>query len=153
MSTKYEDANLILRLYELRREEVMRKARRWFIGFTPESTEDFQKVFADPESSAYFRMVTSYWDMAASFVNNGAIDTQMFHDANLEHFAVMSKVEPFLPQLRQMWNMPRYLGHLEKLVMGVPDAKERLAQIRERMKARQQQQQAARPEASQASAS
>src|SRR5215208_4820015 len=82
MSDKTESANLILKLYDLRREEVMRKARNWFVGeFHPGSIQDIASA-AMGEHSAYYRMVTSYWDMACSLVNNGAIDEQMFNDAN-----------------------------------------------------------------------
>lgn len=135
MDHKHESANLILKLYELRREEVMRQARKWFIGFNPESLEDFQKVFADMQTSAYYRMVTTYWDMAASLVNNGAIDEQMFNDANLEHAAIFSKLHPFIDQLRTSSNMPNYLRHLEQVVMRLPDAEARLQGMRERFKA------------------
>ena len=133
MGTKYEDANLILKLYELRREDVMRKARDWFFMFNPESVQDITAA-AMGEHSAYYRMVTTYWDMAASFVNHGAIDAQMFTDANGEHLAVFAKLEPFLADIRAVSGMPQYLQHLEKLVMGMPDAKERLTAMRERMK-------------------
>ena len=134
MGTKYEDANLILKLYELRREEVMRKARDWFfLQFNPGSVQDITAA-AMGEHSAYYRMVTTYWDMAASFVNHGAIDAQMFNDANGEHLAVFAKLEPFLEEIRTISGMPQYLQHLEKLVMGMPDAKERLTAMRERMK-------------------
>lgn len=134
MSEKYEDANLILKLYDLRREETMRKARNWFFGeFYPESVQDFTNVIRG-ERSAYYRMVTTYWDMAASFVNNGAIDEKMFNDANGEHLGVFAKIEPFLAELRSMYGSPEYLQHLEQLVMRMPDAKARLAQIRERIK-------------------
>ena len=79
-------------------------------------------------------MVTTYWDMAASFVNNGAIDEKMFNDANGEHLGVFAKIEPFLAELRSMYGSPEYLQHLEQLVMRMPDAKARLAQIRARIK-------------------
>ena len=134
MDTKYEDANLILKLYELRREEVMRKARDWFLmQFNPGSIEDFTAVMMS-DKGAYFRMVTSYWDMAASFVNHGAIDEQMFTDANGEHMVVFAKVEPFLAEMRTMSGSPQYLQNLEKLVMRKPDARESLTALRERMK-------------------
>ncbi len=71
--SKQEDANLIIKLYDLRRETVMREARTWFFTFNPESIQDFIDVITS-DKSAYYRMVVSYWDMAASFVNNGAID-------------------------------------------------------------------------------
>ncbi|MEJ7617554.1 MAG: hypothetical protein WKF30_11460 [Pyrinomonadaceae bacterium] len=88
---KQESANLILKLYELRREEVLRQARSWFMGFTPASLEDFQQVSADMQTGAYYRMVTTYWDMAASLVNNGAIDEQMFNDANMDMWRFLAK--------------------------------------------------------------
>ena len=134
MSEKYEDANLILKLYELRREEVMRKARQWMIGFMPQSVDDIFTTLMDEQANAYFRMVTSYWDMAASFVNHGALDEQMFFDANGECLVVFAKIEPFLEEIRSTSGMPQYLQHLEQLVMRLPDAQERLSGIRERMK-------------------
>ena len=70
---KYEDADLILKLYDLRREETMRKARNWMAMFNPESAQEIVAA-ASGEHNAYLRMVMSYWDMAASLVNNGAID-------------------------------------------------------------------------------
>jgi hypothetical protein len=73
--------------------------------------------------------------MAASFVNRGAIDEQMFNDANVEHIAVFAKVEPFIEDLRAMSKMPQYLRNLEQLVTRLPNAKEVLANIREQMQA------------------
>ncbi|HEX8749253.1 MAG TPA: hypothetical protein VF717_18900 [Pyrinomonadaceae bacterium] len=134
MSDKTESANLILKLYELRREEVMRQARNWFtMEFHPGSVQDIQAV-AMGERSPYFRMVTTYWDMACSFVLNGAIDVQMFNDANGEHLAVYSKIEPFIQELRQVSGMPNYMQNLERVVMNMPDARERMTRFREMLK-------------------
>ncbi|HEX8144813.1 MAG TPA: DUF4760 domain-containing protein [Pyrinomonadaceae bacterium] len=134
MSTKHEDANLILRLYELRREEVMRKARNWFIGeFHPGSLKEIEAAVMG-EHSAYYRMVTTYWDMAASLVNNGAIDEQMFNDANGEHIAVYAKIEPFINEIRAVPGREQYLQHLEKVVMRIPNASEKMSAFRERIK-------------------
>jgi hypothetical protein len=133
MSEKYESATLILKLYEARREETMRKARDWFVTFLPNNPQEVSAVFLGPHS-AYFRMVTTYWDMASSFVNNGAIDEQMFNDANLEHVAVFAKIEPFIGELRSTYNSPEYLKNLEQLVMRRPRAKELLATIRDRFR-------------------
>jgi hypothetical protein len=80
----------ILKLYELRREEKMRQARDWFFGFNPSSAEEISAVFFGPHS-AHYRMVTSYRDMAASFVNGGAIDERMFNDTTSEHVMVFAK--------------------------------------------------------------
>ena len=131
--SKHHDADLILKLYDLRREEVMRTARTWFFTFNPKSIEDFVDVMTG-DNSAYYRMVVSYWDMAASLVNNEAIDEQMFNDANGEHLFVFAKVEPFLSELRAMYKSPQYLEHLEKVVRRIPNIDERLANMRERMK-------------------
>ena len=130
MPDKEKSAELILKLYELRREEVMRQARNWYFTFNPESAEDITAV-ARGGHSAYYRMVTSYWDMACSFVNHGAIDEQMFNDANGEQNFVFAKIQPFIAQLREMSNNPAYLAHLEKLVMRQPEAATRLAHLRE----------------------
>jgi len=131
---KTESADLLLKLYETRREPVMREARNWMITFFPESVEDFMKTMVDEKSSAYYRMVVSYWDMAASFVNHGAIDEEMFNDVNGEHIMVFSKIEPFLKELREKFNNPKMVANLEKLIMRMPEAKEMLATRREMMK-------------------
>ena len=134
MTDSSESANLILKLYELRREEVMRAARSWFVmEFHPGSAEDVSAA-ALGERSAYYRMVTSYWDMAASLVVNGAIDEQMFNDANGEHVAVYSKIAPFITEVRELSGRPTYMQHLEKIVMNMPDAAARMTSIREMLK-------------------
>jgi len=132
MSTKAESAELILKLYDLRREEKMRQARQWMEQFNPESAEDIVNAVMG-EHSAFYRMAVSYWDMAASLVNNGAIDEQMFNDANGEHFFYYAKFEPFIEELRATLGTQTWV-HLEQLVMRSPNAKERLAKMREMSK-------------------
>ncbi len=133
-SVPYQSADLILKLYDLRREARMREARTWFIGFTPDSTDDILTTLRGAHS-ADFRMVATYWDMAASLVLNGAIDEQMFHDANGEHIAVFAKVAPFVAEYREKTGLPHYLKQLETLVMRLPNATERLTATRERLRA------------------
>lgn len=134
-STPYESATLLIRLYELRREPTMREARAWFASkFNPASLDELLQAVRGP-NSAYFRMVTSYWDMAASFVLNGAIDDKMFTDANGEHIIVFAKLEPFLAEYRAQMGNPAYYASLEQLVLRTPGAKERLAGLRERFRA------------------
>ena len=132
MSDKSQDVANILKLFELRREEGIRRARKWyFTEFDPESAEDVSKIFGSGhDGSAYYRMITSYWEMAASFVNNGGIDEKMFLDANGEHIGVFSKIEPFIEEIRQMTGMPDYLRHLETLVRKTPNAEARLKRLR-----------------------
>src|SRR5256885_14317397 len=84
MSTPVESANLILKLFELRRESVMRQARAWFSGdFNPTTTEEFLAFVSGP-NNAWFRMVVGYWDMAASLVQFKAIDQDMFNATRSE---------------------------------------------------------------------
>src|SRR6266508_1870478 len=130
---KQADADLILKLYDLRREKVMREARNWFFTFNPTSAADYMEAIMG-EHSGYLRMVISYWDMAASLVNNGAVDEQMFNDANGEHLFIFAKIEPILEELRQQWNAPDMLKHFETLVRRVPESDKKLADIRERIK-------------------
>ncbi|MBM4186157.1 MAG: hypothetical protein FJ206_02490 [Gemmatimonadetes bacterium] len=126
MISKADSANLILRLYELRRDPALRDARDWFVTrFHPRSAQEVFSVWMGPNSAQY-RMVTTYWDMAASLVNHGAIDPAMFHDANTEHNGVFAKLQPFLTELRRRSGLPDYLANLERLVLAQPDAEGRL---------------------------
>jgi hypothetical protein len=133
MPTPFESAQLILSLYETRREETMRKARDFFFGFDPQTFDEMLAGMMGPQG-AYVRMVIGYWDMAASFVENGAIDRKMFLDANGEFIFVFIKIEPFIAKLREMFSNPGFAAHLESLIMSMPNAQERLASTRERMK-------------------
>jgi len=131
--SKQEEAGLILKLYELRREETMRKARDWYFReFNPQSMADFNTAMLG-EHSGYLRMVVSYWDMAAALVNNGAISLELFNDSNSEHMAVFSKIEPLLSEIRAF--APQFALNVEKLIDATPDGRKRVASIRERMKA------------------
>jgi hypothetical protein len=133
MATPVDSANLILKLYELRREPVMREARNTMLTFDPRSAEDYMAAMGGPES-AHIRMVVSYWEMAASFVVNGAIDANMFDEANGEHMLVFGKIEPFLPQLRQATGSPNMLKSLEKVCTAAPGGLERVRAMAERIR-------------------
>ena len=136
MGTKQEDVNILLRLYEMRREETMRQARDWFTtDFNPQSTQDIYDILVSEHSPKY-RMVSTYWDMACAFVNHGAIDEQLFNDVNSEHVAVYAKLQPFLAEFRAATGTPWYLKHLEELVTRMPDSEERIATLRRFMKRR-----------------
>jgi hypothetical protein len=132
-----EDAKLILNLYELRREPTMRKARDWVVlGFHPQSPEDIWKLFSDtdhPEYNAYFRMVTSYWDMAAALVNKGALDSDLFFETCGELLGIWSKVEDLHPQLSSPQMMgPGFMANVKKFIDSRPEAPERVAFIKQR---------------------
>lgn len=134
MSKEAKSADLILKLYDLRREATMREARNWMFGFNPTSAEDIGKTMMDPEVGAYLRMVLSYWDMAAALVNHGAIDAKMFNDTNGEHIGVYAKIAPFIAELRAQWEMPEAFENLEKVIMNRPDGAERVKKTQEWMK-------------------
>ena len=139
MSSEYESADLIIKLYELRREEKLRTAREWYTkDFQPASAQDVLNTLRG-EHSAYFRMVTSYWEMAASFVNHGAIDWKMFMDANPgEPVNVFVKLYPYLDELRSMfvskYDDAQAFQHLEQVIMQLPHAKEQLEERIEQFK-------------------
>lgn len=129
-----EEAGLILQLYDLRREETMRKARNWYFGeFHPQSLNDFKSAMFG-EHSGHLRMVVSYWDMAAALVNKGAIDLGLFNDANGEQIGVFAKIEPILPEIRKAF-APQFAVNLEKLIDATPDGRKRVTETRERMMA------------------
>ncbi len=132
MPTPFESAQLILSLYQTRREETMRKARDFFFVFNPQNFDEMLAGMMGPRGGLV-RMVVSYWDMAASFVENGAIDRKMFLDSNSEFIMVYAKVEPFLAQLREMFN-PSFAAHLESLTKSMPNAQDRIESTRQRIK-------------------
>jgi len=132
--SKQEEAGLILKLYELRREDAMRKARDWYFReFNPQSIDDFNNAMFG-EHSGHLRMVVSYWDMAAALVNNGAIGLELFNDSNGEQIGIFSKIEPFLAEIRAAYG-PQFAANFERLIDATPDGRKRTAGARERMKA------------------
>ncbi|HXA17143.1 MAG TPA: hypothetical protein VN380_09140 [Thermoanaerobaculia bacterium] len=134
MPTPYESAKLILQIFEMRRETVIREARLWFVrDFNPETIDDFKAALAGPHNP-HMRMVVGYWDMACSLVNHDAIDRQMFLDANGEIFATFAKIHLLLPEIRQV-SGPGFGKHLEQVVMSAPGIEERLEMLRQRFRA------------------
>jgi hypothetical protein len=132
--SKQEEAGLILKLYDLRREEKMRNARDWYFrDFNPQSFADFNTAMFG-ENGAYLRMVLSYWEMASALVKNGAVSLELFSDSNGEHIGVFSKIEPLLGEIRAALG-PQFAVHFEKLIDATPDGRKRVAEARERMKA------------------
>jgi hypothetical protein len=132
-----EDAKIIMRLYDLRREPEMRKARAWFASFVPRSADDVIQVIngVPPQENAWFRQVSSYWDMAASFVLRGVLSEELFVDNSGEMFFVLGKVYPFLKEIREKTKTP-YLQRVEKVATGSKDARERLQAMAKRAEAR-----------------
>src|SRR5689334_21137531 len=134
VTTPASSADLILKLYELRREKKLRKARQWFAACPFHSVDDVVEA-ARGKDNAYFRMVISYWDMVAALVLHGAIDAAMFHDAGNEHVYVWAKIEPYLAEFRARVNQPTYAHKLERLIAAMPDGKERVSSMQARQRA------------------
>ena len=128
MDTKPQDALVILKLYELRSESLMRAARAWFFTeFSPQSGREIVGLLQSGEKqSAYYRMVASHWEVAAALVNNGGIDEAMFLAANTEHLVVFAKLQPFVAEIRETIGEPDYLANLEQLVMRAPNVEKKL---------------------------
>jgi hypothetical protein len=128
MDTKPNDALAILKLYELRSEPLMRAARAWFFTeFNPESGKGIVALLQSGErQSAYYRMVSSHWEVASALVNNGGIDEKMFLEANTEHLVVFAKLQPFIEEIRETIGEPDYLANLERLVMKASNVEKKL---------------------------
>jgi hypothetical protein len=111
----HHDAELLLRLYDLRREERLREAREWFMReFRAASAEDFAtRVPRGSREHASFRMVTSYWEMAASVVNNGLIVEELFFENTNELWVVWQRIKHLAPATRAMFKNPHVWKNLE----------------------------------------
>jgi hypothetical protein len=122
-----EDAATILKLYELRQEPVLRRARSWMTAeFWPASAEEIRVVIADSgsEKNCWFRQVTSYWEMAATLVNHGVLAPEIFVDASSESFFIAAKFWPYLQEIRTV--LPNFLVQIEKLLDRSTAARQKL---------------------------
>ena len=135
------DAQVILQLYDLRRESEMRKARNWwFVSFWPESADDFMKVMnaVGTAENAWLRQVTGYWEMAASLAVQGAVNQDLFLVPSFsgEMFTVFAKVRPFLGELRKKIGNPGLLANIETLINSSNKGREYLKQVEVRLASR-----------------
>ena len=110
-------AELILRLYELRREAVMREARSYVGGeFMPQSVEELVDIVtAGTRQSGFVLQVYGYWDMVAAFVSSGALDAQLVYDTCQEMYFQYAKIQPYLAGFREKMNLPEFLISIEQL--------------------------------------
>ena len=120
------DAEIILRLYELRTEAEMRKARAWITGeFWPASADEFFAVASNPADphNAWLRQVLTYWEMAAAMVLHGAVSAELFVDCNAEGFFLLAKFSPILEGIRQ--KNPFFLSKTSELITRFSAAAQR----------------------------
>ncbi len=132
-----QQAELILRLYELRRESVMRKARSYIGGdFLPASADELiQIVSAGNKHSGFVLQVYGYWDMVAAFVHNGALTPALVYDTCQEMYFQYAKIQPYLAEFRQKMNLPEWMINIERLVEDSAAGRERIATMRKNLAA------------------
>ncbi len=129
-----QDAALILKLYDLRREAEMRKARSWFTTeFWPLDADEFVKIASSfpSQENTWLRQVGGYWDMAASFVLQGALNEELFLQPGCsgEMFFMLGKIYPFLKEFREKTNNPEAFANIEKVATGSKTARKRLERM------------------------
>ena len=128
------DAQLILQLYDLRREAEMRKARNWWAAeFFPQSADDFLKVssaFGTQENN-WLRQVGGYWGIVTSFVLSGVLNEELFLQPGFsgELFVIHAKIHPFLKEFREKMNNPEAFANIEKVATGSKPARKRLERV------------------------
>ena len=135
---KPEEAQLILQMYDLRREAVMRRARTYVVAeFWPQNYEEFKAVVTGygTEPNAYFRQVMTYWNMISAMVLRGAVGEQLFYETQTEPYFLWAKFGEHIAQARKDQIDPEFLSHLDKL-MSKPAARKRIKALRERIAAR-----------------
>lgn len=113
----YDDVNLILKLYEMRRETRMREARAWFTKFFhANSVKEFQELCpAGSEANASFRMVASYWEMVASFITAGVLQKTLFFQSGYEMLVVWVRIGDIVPEYRELMKSPLAYENLERV--------------------------------------
>jgi hypothetical protein len=127
-SANYQDADLVLRLFDLRREAKLREARSWMGSFYCDSAQQFADAYGAPD--AYMRMVAGYWDIATSMVNMGVIHRGLFVEAGGEAFFLWAKIGEWVPAFREMTGNAGFLANVEKFVHETPGGADRVAGMR-----------------------
>jgi hypothetical protein len=130
------DAELVLKLYDLRREEVMRKARNFVVSdFWPKSAADVLDVANawGTEQNAYFRQVISFWEMSASLPLRGAVNSELFADWAGEMFFIYAKMSPILQETREAMENPGFMANIEKFISSSEAYLDRLGRMAPRV--------------------
>jgi hypothetical protein len=128
-------AELVIKLYELRREPVMRQARSYIGGaFLPASADEMVALVASgkPEGS-YILQVYGYWDMVAAFALHGALDESLLYDVAQEMYFQYSKIQPYLAGFREKMNLAEWMRNIERVVEGSAEGRSRLETMRRRL--------------------
>ena len=120
MTATFDDVNLILRLYEMRRDDRMREARNWFAGnYKARTFEEFTALCPPgSDANASYRMVTSYWEMVASFITSGVLHRELFYQSGRELLFCYARVRHALPEIRERLGNRNELKNLETVAQG-----------------------------------
>lgn len=130
----HHDAELVLKLYDLRRESVMREARNWMATFAPKSMDDVMAVMSNftTKENAYFRQVCSYWEMVAAFIVHGTLNADLAYDTLGEMYFVYAIIEPLLGEMREKFKSPEMFKNVQQVVESNPKGMERVKQVQAR---------------------
>jgi hypothetical protein len=128
-SRSIQQAELILKLYELRRESLMREARAYVGGdFMPASASEFAEIVSEGgKRTGFVLQVYGYWDMVAAFVRHGALDSGLVYDTCQEMYFQYAKIQPYLAEFRLKMNLPEFLSNLERVVEGSQEGRDRIS--------------------------
>ncbi len=132
MKKGMEQAELILRLYELRRETVMREARSFVGGvFAPMSLEDLVEIVSKGgKETGFVLQVYGYWDMVCAFVLHGMLSEELVYDTCQEMYFQYAKIQPYVKGFRQKMNLPEWMRNMERVVEGSEKGRKRIAKMR-----------------------
>ena len=130
----HHDAELVLKLYDLRRESVMREARNWMATFNPQSLDDIMAVMSNfsAKENAYLRQVCSYWEMVAALIVHGTLNKELAFDTLGEMYFVYAIMEPVIEPFRQKFNSPDFFKNVQKVVESTPEGKRRIVDTQKR---------------------
>lgn len=130
----HHDAELVLKLYDLRRESVMREARNWMATFNPQTIDDVMKVMSNftAKENAYLRQVCSYWEMTAAFIVHGTLNADLAYDTLGEMYFVYAIMEPVIEEFRKKFGSPEFFANVQKVVEASPKGRERVKQVQQR---------------------
>ena len=141
------DAEICMKLYDLRRETEMRKARNFInFQFNPLGADDVVNLALafGTQENAWARQVFSFWENASSLVLNGIVHPDLFFAWNTEMVFVYAKFKPFLKELRQKRENPLFLAGVEKAVNSSSEMRKRVEIIQKRLAKMAQKAQAAK---------
>ena len=131
----YEDAKLVLELYNLRRETVMREARQWVATHPPTSIDELMAVVNNfgSKENAYVRQVYGYWEMVASLIVHGTLNAKLAHDTQGEMYFVYALIQPYIPEMRKRLDSPEFLQNVQKVIEGTEEGRDRLVRMQKRL--------------------